>query len=171
MTIRRIEFLREFESLYRENYSRMFFFSLTLVGEEESARDIVSDVFSKVWDDYDLLDHRNMRSYLMTSVRNRSVDHLRRLQRTGRPTDIAHLVAEIDTLQWDVDREIMLQQLERDLLTLPELTQSVLRLCYYKRMTYSQTAEALGITPRMVKRHITNALARLREKYGVHKKI
>ncbi|MGM9713539.1 MAG: sigma-70 family RNA polymerase sigma factor [Prevotella sp.] len=170
MTIRRIEFLREFESLYRENYSRMYFFSLTLVGEEESARDIVSDIFSKVWDDYDLLDHRNMRSYLMTSVRNRSVDHLRRQQRTGRQTDISHLMAETDTLQWDEDREIMLQQLERDLLALPELTQSVLRLCYYKRMTYSQTAETLGITPRMVKRHITNALTRLREKYGVHKK-
>ena len=62
MTIRRMEFLCEFESLYRENYSRMYFFSLTIVGEEESARDIVSDVFSKVWDNYDLLDHRNILS-------------------------------------------------------------------------------------------------------------
>lgn len=170
MTIRRMEFLCEFESLYRENYSRMYFFSLTIVGEEESARDIVSDVFSKVWDNYDLLDHRNILSYLMTSVRNRSIDHLRRMRRKGMTTDIAHLLTDIEALRWDEEREMMLQRIERDILALPEMTQNVMRLCYFKRMTYNETAEMLGITPRMVKRHISNALARLRERYGVHKK-
>ena len=174
MTTQRMLFIKEFEQLYRENYSRMFFFSLTIVGEEEVARDVVGDVFSKVWDDYDLLEHRNMKSYLMTSVRNRSIDHLRRQQRMGMTTDVDHLTREIESLRWsnseDNEREQTLQQLEREILNLPELTQQVLRLCYYKHMTYAETADALGISQRMVKRHITNALSKLRAIYGVQKK-
>lgn len=151
----------------------MYFFSLTIVGEEEVARDVVGEVFSKVWDDYDLLDQRNMKSYLMTSVRNRCIDYIRKQQRRGIQTDIDHLTKEIDTLQWNNssdEREQTLQQLEKAILQLPELTQQVLKLCYYKHMKHAEAAETLDITPRMVKRHISNALSKLREYYGVQKK-
>lgn len=164
-----MEFINEFEALYKEYYSRMYFFSLTIVGEEETARDIVGDVFSKVWDDYDLFDHRNMKSYLMTSVRNRSIDHIRRIRRMGATTEISQLVHGLEAIQWDEDREQKLQQLESSIKQLPELTQQVLKLCYFKHMKQAEAAEELNITPKMVKRHISNALSKLREINRVQK--
>ena len=170
MTARRIEYLHEFETLYRENFSRLYWFSLTLVGERETACDIVSEVFSQVWDRYDLLEHRNMKAYLMTSVRSRCIDHLRKQQRKGETSDVYHLVAEVDNMMWDEERETTLQQLETAILQLPELTQEVLQLCYYKHLTYKQTGDALGMTQRTVKRHVSNDLAKLREIMGARKR-
>lgn len=169
MTIRRIEFLHEFETLYREHYSRMYYFSLTIVGEEEAARDVVGDVFSRVWDDYDELDHRNMKSFLMMCVRNRSVDVLRLRRRQGLATASDECLERVaETTVWDEARELTLTAMEQAIATLPELTREILRRHYYKREKYADIAVALNITPRMVKRHIATALQKLREKCGGH---
>lgn len=169
MTTRRIEFLHEFEALYKEHYPRMYYFSLTIVGEEEAARDVVGDVFSRVWDDYDLLEHRNIKSYLMMSVRNRSIDLLRQRRRMGlRPVAEERLESVAESVTWDEEREAKLLYMEKVIATLPPLTRDILRRHYYLRATYNAIAEDLDITPRMVKRHISTALDKLREKCGVH---
>lgn len=169
MTIRRLEFLHEFETLYREHYPRMYYFSLTIVGEEEAARDVVGDVFSRVWDDYDLLDHRNIRSFLMMCVRNRSIDLLRLRHRMGlTPVADERLERVAEATVWDEEREQTLTAMEAAIATLPEMTRDILRRHYYAREKYNDIAQALDITPRMVKRHIATALAKLREKCGGH---
>lgn len=163
-----MEFLREFEGLYKEHYSRMYYFSLTIVGEEEAARDVVGDVFSRVWDDYDLLEHRNMKSYLMMSVRNRSIDLLRLRRRMGlTPVADERLERVAESVTWDEEREATLSAMESAIALLPPLTQDILRRHYYRREKYNDIAEALDISPRMVKRHISVALEKIRATCGV----
>ncbi|HCC87224.1 MAG TPA: hypothetical protein DEQ17_03050 [Prevotella sp.] len=70
--------LAEFERLYKDNYSRLFYCSFDIVGDEEWAKDIVGDVFSRAWDDFSRLRNTNIPSYLFVMVRNRSIDHVRR---------------------------------------------------------------------------------------------
>ena len=166
MTIRRLLFIREFEELYREHYSRMYYFSLTIVGEEELARDVVGEVFSRVWDDFDTIDRRQMGSYLMTSVRNRSIDTLRRQKRQQEYIDHITRATESAEDYAATDREEKLQRIEAAIAELPELTQHVLTLCYYNHKTHAEAAAQLDITPRMVKRHIQTALAKIRTIVG-----
>jgi len=49
------------------------------VNEEETAKDILNDVFTALWNNIETIDLSKINAYLMASVRNRSVDHLRHL--------------------------------------------------------------------------------------------
>ena len=44
------------------------------------------------------------------------------------------------------------------------VTSTILRLCYFEHLTYQQAADRLGISPNTVKKHISKALAILRER-------
>ena len=48
MNVRGID-IRQFETLYRENYSRMFRVAFDFLQDNEISRDVVSDVFAKIW--------------------------------------------------------------------------------------------------------------------------
>lgn len=48
---------------------------------------------------------------------------------------------------------------------MPSQTRLVLERCYFNRMKYQEVADELDITPRMVKRHVSNALSALREAF------
>lgn len=168
MTSKRINYIKEFELLYRKNYTRMFHFSLAIVGDEEHARDIVGEVFTKIWDDYDLLNHGNITTLLMTSVRNRSIDYLRAEKRHNSNTEnIINALYADHTFE---EREQKIIRIEQEIQKLPQLTRDILVRCYYQHKKYAEVAEELNITHRMVKRHIMNALSKLREgvKLGDH---
>ena len=70
---------RRFEKIYTENYTRLYYYALHIVNEEETAKDILNDVFTALWNNIETIDLSKINAYLMTSVRNRSVDHLRHL--------------------------------------------------------------------------------------------
>lgn len=70
---------RRFEKIYTENYTRLYYYALHIVNEEETAKDILNDVFTALWNNIETIDLSKINAYLMASVRNRSVDHLRHL--------------------------------------------------------------------------------------------
>lgn len=150
------------------NYTRMFHFSLAIVGDEEHARDIVSEVFTKIWDDYDLLNHSNIPTLLMTSVRNRSIDYLRTEKRHNSNTENIINALYADHTYEEHEQKIL--WIEQEMQKLPQLTRDILVRCYYHHKKYAEVAEELNITHRMVKRHIMNALSKLRlgVRQGVH---
>ena len=58
--------------------------------------------------------------------------------------------------------EAQLQQAETIACSLSEPTRTILRLCYWEKLTYRQVAERLEISPDTVKKHISKALRILR---------
>ena len=62
------------------------------------------------------------------------------------------------------EHERLLQQAEQIARELKEPTCTILRLCYFEHLTYQQAADRLGISPNTVKKHISKALAILRER-------
>ena len=62
------------------------------------------------------------------------------------------------------EHERLLQQAEQIARELKEPTCTILRLCYFDHFTYQQAADSLGISPNTVKKHISKALAILRER-------
>lgn len=59
-------------------------------------------------------------------------------------------------------RESRIEAVERELDTLPERTRYVLEQCYYRRRSYRDVADELGISTNGVKKHIVKAMAHLR---------
>ena len=70
------------ELLYQKFYRQLYLYALTFVGDEDEAKDTVSEVFAdicKTWSTGGADSHRQpSASFLYKSTRNRCLDRLRR---------------------------------------------------------------------------------------------
>ena len=64
-----------FEELFRQYSKPLFYYAAKFV-EDEAARDIVQDVFVKLWADQNLTIKHSLNSLLFTIVRNSCLQHL-----------------------------------------------------------------------------------------------
>ncbi len=153
---------RRFEKIYTENYTRLYYYALHIVNEEETAKDILNDVFTALWNNIETIDLSKINAYLMASVRNRSVDHLRHLVLENQYTDEYLHTAEMFYDDYSDEKDKLVEEMFSHL---SPPTDEILRMCYLKRMKYAEVAEQLDISPSTVKKHIMKALKILRELY------
>lgn len=152
----------KFERVYTENYLRLYYYALHIVGDEESAKDILNDVFVVLWKNIKTFKEDHVSAYLMTSVRNRAVDFLRRHVLQHQYTEEYLHTAEQFYADYSDEKDRLVAEM-MDQLSSP--TDQILEMCYLKRMKYTEVAEALDISPNTVKKHIMKALKTLRELY------
>lgn len=67
----------DFEIIYKTYYSRLYYYTFQFITDEENSKDIVNDVFEKIWIQRHELKLETLSSYLYTLVRNRCLDYLR----------------------------------------------------------------------------------------------
>ena len=151
-----------FRELFLSMHPKLIRYATTLMGDTDEAKDIVSDVFGRAWEEFERLGE-SPSAWLYTATRNACLNRLKHLQ-----VEQAHIEAIVLATQADVDNgywehEALLQKAEAIARSLPEPTCTVLRLCYWEKKTYQQVAEQLGISPDTVKKYISKALRMLRE--------
>ena len=149
------------ERLFRTHYERMYRLAFALLHDNEEARDVVSDVFSKLWDAE--IKEETASAYLMRSVKNACLNLIARKERDERLQRLLPLedtIAEADN-QLEERWQATVHCIDHDLT--PQ-TASVIRLCYGERLSYKETAEELGISISAVNKHIVKGLRTLREK-------
>ena len=151
-----------FRELFLAMHPKLIRYATTLMGDADEAKDIVSDVFGKAWQEFDSLSNEP-NAWLYTATRNGCLNRLKHQQ-----VELSHIEAIVLATQADVDNgywehEALLQKAEAIARSLPEPTCTVLRLCYWEKKTYQEVAEQLGISPDTVKKHISKALQMLRE--------
>ena len=69
---------KEFEKLFCENYSRLYYFAYDFVEDIETSKDIVSEVFASIWKEKGRMDKDKILGYLYVSVRNQCFNHLKK---------------------------------------------------------------------------------------------
>ena len=154
----------DFKQLFLEMYPRLVRYAVSLLGDGNEARDIVGDVFEKAWNQFSSLQMETRRSWLYASVRNACLNWLKHQQ-----VEQTNVEALIEATRYDMstqyeEHERLLQQAEQIARELKEPTFTILRLCYFEHLTYQQAADRLDISPNTVKKHISKALAILRER-------
>ena len=151
-----------FRELFLAMHPKLIRYATTLMGDADEAKDMVSEVFGKAWENFSSLSDE-AKTWLYTTTRNECLNRLKHLQ-----VEQSHIEAIILATQADVDNgywehEALLQKVEAIARSLPEPTCTVLRLCYWEKRTYREVAEQLGISPDTVKKHISKTLQMLRE--------
>ena len=151
-----------FRELFLAMHPKLVRYATTLMGDADEAKDMVSEVFGKAWQEFDSLNDEAS-AWLYTATRNGCLNRLKHRQ-----VEQSHIEAIVLATQADVDtgyleHEALLQKAETIARSLPEPTCTVLRLCYWEKKTYREVAEQLGISPDTVKKHISKALQMLRE--------
>ena len=151
-----------FRELFLVMHPKLIRYATTLMGDADEAKDMVSEVFGKAWQEFDSLNDEAS-AWLYTATRNGCLNRLKHQQ-----VEQSHIEAIVLATQTDVDNgywehEALLQKAEAIARSLPEPTCTILRLCYWEKKTYREVAEQLGISPDTVKKHIGKALQMLRK--------
>ena len=160
----------EFGLFFKENYTKLFYCALDIVGDDEWAKDIVGAVFGKAWEQYDRLRDKDLDAYLYISVRNRAIDHVRRKQAM---VGYHKVFLEVEkgwheAYSYETDEEInyMFKGIEE----LPERERYVFKRCQIDGKRYAEVAEGLGLSASSVHKYMVKAFSFLREKLKKNKK-
>jgi len=152
-----------FEGLFREYFAPLMGFARKILGNEEDAREVVQSVFIKLWEKRDQIDlSTSMKSYLFTSVHNRSLNVIRDRKKFS-DSELPDPAGE-----WDVSAQIESMELEGKIRAaldeLPEKCREVFMLNRFEGLKYLEIAERLGISAKTVENQMSKALKLLRDK-------
>jgi RNA polymerase sigma factor (sigma-70 family) len=153
-----------FETLVSRYHSRLLAFCRHMLGSREDAEDILQDVMAAAYNAI-LADERpiNVRPWLYRIARNRSLNHLRRVQPVGMDSMDIHLHAHgLTTADKVHDREEF-RLLVVDIQRLPESQRTALVLREMDALSYDQIAEAMETTIPSVKSLLVRARIGLAE--------
>lgn len=152
---------QSFERLYKENYRLMYRFAYSMLTDAEDARDAVSQVFTLVWQFKPGIQEGAERGYLLQATRNQCL-HL--LRRQGLRLEVEETLRQETPDTTNPEQGELLTQLRKAIREqLTEQDRRILELHYDREMTYSETAEELGISTAAVNKHISRSLSRLRQ--------
>lgn len=152
----------EFESFFKENYSRYYYFALQMVEDAEVCRDIVGDAFEQTWMQMQKAD-TNLAGYMYALVRHKCVDYVRHEMARTRYADFCQAVYdEANNDEADMEQLEQIEQMCSLMERLTPKTQQILKMCYYQKKSYQETADELGISVSAVRKHIVNALKTFR---------
>ncbi len=155
---------REFEKMFKENYSRLCQYAYTYLNDKDASEDVVSEAFEYAWKKYKGLEKDELFAVLVLRVKHGSINCLRHRKTVEK---YAAILVKSDWEREDLtgEDEDRLRRVEKVISTLSAQTRRVLEECCFNRKTYLETADLLGISRNTVKKHMMKALELLREEF------
>ncbi len=163
-----------FEKVFKEYFQPLCYYSVRLVGDMDAAKDIVHNVFVKLWERRSEIHHdKPLRSYLFTSVHNRSLNHLRDHSRFE-ARDISEIPLGSDLTADDhsnVENAELESKIASAIRSLPENCREIFRMSRMEGMKYREIAVALNISVKTVEARMSTALRQLRDELKDYLKV
>lgn len=149
------------EKLFKAHYQQMHRLAKALLHDDDSARDIVHDVFESLL--YSKNDTKVSPSYLLSSVRNRALNMIRDKGIHDRILNLYFCeIEEYDTENWPDDETIAeIYQIIKEELT-PQCRR-IVELRFIEGLKFSAVAETLGLSENAVYKQVRQALVIIRK--------
>ncbi|MBO9585322.1 MAG: RNA polymerase sigma-70 factor [Flavobacterium sp.] len=157
--------LKEYKGFFNTLYPSLCLFSNKYVEDLEISKDIVQEVFIKVWEDKVAFhDNAAIKSYFYTSVKNRSLDYLK-----SKPYQTIGSIGKTDIAELETDpfflREVVISEtsiiIEKAVNTLPAKCAQIIKLSI-KGLSNAEISEELGISLNTIKTQKKIAYKRLK---------
>ncbi len=156
---------RVFEKLVGKYFEPLYRFAWRYVKDQQSAENIVQDVFLKTWRNRKNLDPSlSISSYLYRAVRNNSLNYLRSEK------NVQHSIDDVNIMQFS-GKDPEEEYIEKDrnaainaaINELPEKCRIIFLMKKYDGLTYSEIADTLNISQKTVENQIGRAFKILRK--------
>lgn len=160
---------QNFEHLFREYYSRLYYFAYDFTEDIEASKDIVSDVFTSIWNNKENIENDKVVGYLFVSVRNQALNYIKRQKQAG---DYADFCLQVADEEGDEGLELIderIAEMSSLIDKMPLRTKYILEECYFHHKKYKEVADVLEISTDGVKKHIVKAFSMLRDHFNVKK--
>ena len=161
-----------FDTIYSEYYQRCFLFAKSYLHDEALSKDVASEAMITLWTMMKTEEVKNIKSFLMTVVKNHSLNHLRneQLRMEVRESilndDLYELEFRIASLESSDPNKLFSKEItaivRNTLNELPEKTRKAFIMSRYQNKSVKEIAEALDITVKGADYHISKALKALR---------
>ena len=149
-----------FKVLFYRYYEPLFRFVARRIPAGESSKDVVQDVFARVWQNRDGINpDQPLKAYLFRIAKNILIDQYRKREvrqaYAVRQADAAPTVAPVE--YFDVEGHVM-EAIE----ALPEALRQTFILSRFEELTYREIAALLDVSVKTVESRMTKALKQLR---------
>jgi RNA polymerase sigma-70 factor (ECF subfamily) len=156
-----------FNELFKQYSKPLFYYAAKFV-EDEAARDIVQDVFEKLWSDQKITVKQSLNSLLFAMVRNSCLQNLEKQKVRNKYIESNKLKLQEDELQFYMNERTSLieQELENKLHEvlnhLPERCKQIFLMSRFEHKKNREIAEELDISVKAVEKQISKALISIR---------
>jgi RNA polymerase sigma-70 factor, ECF subfamily len=156
---------RTIELLFKTYFKRLVYFAIRYLKDEDTAKEVVHDVFINVWEKRESVDReKSIKSYLYTAVYNRSLNHIRDNKKIDNSLQVDESIVSGSSEFQDIMQENELQSAIEDAVQqLPEKCREVFVMSRYQEMKYAEIGESLNISVKTVEAQVTKALKILRK--------
>jgi RNA polymerase sigma-70 factor (family 1) len=159
----------QFETLFRRYHTRLYYFACSIINDTTSAEDIVEDVFSNLWENYDDLEDKSpILPFLYSSTRNRCIDYLRHcdVKDRFREVYIERLNDENDMEDESLMHHERIEHIMGAIQTLSPQARKVFEACFLYGKKYKEVGEEMNISVNTVKTYVARALLYIRKQTG-----
>ncbi len=151
-----------FESIFREYYRSLTYFSLGYVKNLDTGRELVQEVFVNVWANRQKITiHSSIKSYLYSSVRNACINYLksRRIEKASLE-EVSGLAEKDDLFDHIVEAETR-ENLYSEIEKLPKRCKQIFTMSRFEGLRHAEIAKRLDLSVKSVENQISIALKRL----------
>lgn len=159
----------EFDKMFDFYYHSLCAISYRHLNDHQLAEDIVVDCFVKIWENRASLNiTSSLSNYLITIVKNSSVDFIRK--ESSLFVDIEKATDSISEEDKNYIQDAgLLNELYKAINKMPEQRRQILKLAAFEGKTYPQIAEELNISINTVKTQMSRSYKFLKEELDVSK--
>lgn len=156
---------RSFELLYKGYYKKLYILAFQYARQPEMAEELVNDVFLKLWNDAEQLNIRqSLGSYLSRCVINTALNSIKKESRKAFHQE--KFLSGYEESELESDEAQMLEnkliRLEKALESLPPQCKKVIMMSKFDKCKQQEIADALNISVKTVKSHLTNGYEKIR---------
>jgi len=154
-------------------YTRLFNFANGYLNNDENTKEVLQDVFLKLWDNRrKLAETTILNAFLFTLTRNRCIDLIRRerlmLQfRSDKQEEYRRLTENFDALSDPILDELFAMEIQTEINRavngLPEQCRKVFILSRTNGLKNKEISESLELSEKTVESHLTKALKTIRQ--------
>ena len=142
----------EVEKIFTSWYSSLCYFAFRYVQDDETARDIVQEVFVRLMEKRQAFQsEQHLKNFLYLTIKNDCLNHLRnRLSREHYLSYLKH-EGEQDEFECRMIGTEIFSRLRKAIEKLPRECRKVFELCYFEGMNNEKAAQTLRISIETVK--------------------
>ena len=160
-----------FNLCYDMYFSSLCAYANLILHNHEVAEEIVQEIFVNIWiKRNDLPVHTSLKAYLLKSVKNDCLDHLRHLKvKENYAVNFLKESSELyEEVFYDLINNDIQKSLDRAIEKLPTQCREVFTLSRFNYLSYREISDKLNISIKTVENQISKALKIVREELAHH---
>jgi len=155
-----------FTEIYSRYAESLAGFAASKLYSLDDARDILHDIFVKLWENREELHiTSNLQSYLFTVIRHRIIDKIRKNITREEYAAVRQSLSIIyqDSIEKGLEARELQQTIEKSLDQLPPRVKEIYKLSREQELSNREIAEKLNLSEQTVKNQLSAALKHLRK--------